>query len=80
MKAIKTEAMVDSNREIHVKLPEYVRAESVEVLILFDEDAGTSKVGKSKTERKFGQFRGKIQMSEDFDEPLPDDFWLGHES
>jgi len=27
--------------------------------------------------RKFGQHRGLIQMSEDFDEPLPDSFWLG---
>ena len=28
-------------------------------------------------EREFGQFRGRVHLSEDFDEPLPDDFWLG---
>jgi len=28
-------------------------------------------------ERKFGQFRDKIHMSEDFEAPLPDEFWLG---
>ena len=28
-------------------------------------------------EREFGQFRGRVHVSEDFDEPLPDDFWLG---
>ncbi len=27
--------------------------------------------------RVFGQYRGRISMSEDFDEPLPDSFWLG---
>ena len=29
------------------------------------------------SEREFGQFRGRVHMSEDFEEPLPDDFWLG---
>ena len=32
-----------------------------------------SPVGKK---RVFGKNRGKIRMSADFDEPLPDDFWL----
>ncbi len=27
--------------------------------------------------RVFGQHRGKIHMGEDFDAPLPEDFWLG---
>lgn len=27
--------------------------------------------------RVFGQHRGMAHMGEDFDEPLPDDFWLG---
>ncbi len=26
-----------------------------------------------------GLHRGMIQMSDDFDEPLPDEFWLGEE-
>ncbi len=30
------------------------------------------KIGK----RVFGEYRGKIRMSEDFNEPLPDDFWV----
>ncbi len=33
----------------------------------------------SKEKRVFGEYRGRIRMSEDFDEPLPDDFWLGGE-
>ncbi len=30
-----------------------------------------------KQQRVFGQYQGRIRMSEDFDEPLPDAFWLG---
>lgn len=77
MKAIKTEAKVDPNREIHIKLPEEVCGASVEVVILFDEEAGALPAQKNQSPRKFGQFRGKVQMSEDFDDPLPDEFWLG---
>ena len=33
----------------------------------------------SKQKRVFGEYRGRIRMSEDFDDPLPDDFWLGGE-
>jgi len=29
--------------------------------------------------RRAGLHLGKIRASEDFDEPLPDDFWLGDE-
>lgn len=32
-----------------------------------------------KQRRTFGQYRGKISMSADFDEPLPDSFWLSEE-
>jgi hypothetical protein len=31
----------------------------------------------SVRDRTFGLGRGKTWMSEDFNEPLPDDFWLG---
>jgi hypothetical protein len=30
-----------------------------------------------KQQRVFGKYQGRISMSEDFDEPLPDSFWLG---
>jgi antitoxin (DNA-binding transcriptional repressor) of toxin-antitoxin stability system len=33
-------------------------------------------VGQTPKKRVFGQHRGKIRMSPDFDAPLPDDFWL----
>jgi antitoxin (DNA-binding transcriptional repressor) of toxin-antitoxin stability system len=33
-------------------------------------------VVQSPRKRIFGQNRGQIRMSSDFDDPLPDDFWL----
>ncbi len=33
----------------------------------------------SKKKRVPGLNRGTISMSEDFDEPLPDEFWLGQQ-
>jgi Protein of unknown function (DUF2281) len=30
-----------------------------------------------KKPRVFGQYAGRITMSADFDDPLPDSFWLG---
>ena len=37
-------------------------------------------VKSEKEMRKPGALRGKIWMSDDFDAPLPDSFWLGEES
>jgi antitoxin (DNA-binding transcriptional repressor) of toxin-antitoxin stability system len=36
--------------------------------------APTQPLAKNRT---FGRYKGKIKMSDDFDAPLPDDFWLG---
>ena len=34
-------------------------------------------INKNKKTRIFGQHRGLVIMSDDFDEPLADNFWLG---
>lgn len=34
-------------------------------------------IDQVSSKRVFGQNRGKIRMRSDFDDPLPDDFWLG---
>lgn len=57
-------------------------------LILAKGDKPVAKIVSLKTDKKpadvekprtVGDFRGRIWVSEDFDEPLPDDFWLGGE-
>lgn len=40
---------------------------------------GVSEVGKKESRKIAGLNRGAIWMSEDFDEPLPDEFWTGTE-
>lgn len=35
------------------------------------------KNNKTKTPRVFGQHKGAVWVSDDFDTPLPDEFWLG---
>ena len=82
MKAIKLEAVIDDHHELYLKLPENVKAGRVEVIVMYDDDddlpLSQSILDKTNQPlRKFGQFRGQIQMSGDFNDPLPDEFWLG---
>jgi hypothetical protein len=72
MQAIELETNIDENHEIHVKLPDEIKAAKARVLVLI-EDTETSE----RSPRAFGQFPGAVTMSEDFDAPLPDDFWTG---
>lgn len=92
MKAIKLEAVIDDCHEIHLKLPKVVKAGPAEVIVMFEDDGDALEPSSTSisqpsnlTEpemvapglREFGQFRGLIQIADDFDAPLPDSFWLG---
>ncbi|MGH8520553.1 MAG: type II toxin-antitoxin system Phd/YefM family antitoxin [Gammaproteobacteria bacterium] len=50
-----------------------------EIVIARDDQAKVKLVPipQKAIKRAFGQHRGKIHMGEDFDAPLPEDFWLG---
>jgi prevent-host-death family protein len=56
-------------------------SEGEEIVIAKDERPLAKLVpfAEATGEREFGQFRGRVHVSEDFDEPLPDDFWLGRD-
>jgi len=71
MQAIEIEAEIDENHEIHVKLPDTVASGTAKVIVLFGDEAK-----KPHKPLKLGLFEGQIQISDDFDEPLPDEFWL----
>ena len=32
---------------------------------------------QTREARNFGEYRGKIEIADDFDAPLPESFWLG---
>ncbi len=73
MQAIELSAEIDKNRQIHLQLPETVSAHRAKVIIMFEDE-----LSSEKTNRVLGLHSGQIEMSDDFDEPLPDSFWLGN--
>ena len=80
MKAIKLEAVIDERHELHLKLPDNIKAGRAEVIVMVEDDDDLSREQPvleeaTRPRRKFGQFRGQIQIADDFDDPLPDDFW-----
>ncbi len=64
-----------------VRLPELVtRASEGEQIVIAQNEHPLAKLvpfAEVEGDRTFGQARGRVHVSEDFDEPLPDDFWLG---
>lgn len=72
MQSIELETKIDENHELHLKLPENSRTGKAKVVVLFEDDGPDR-----DAPRVFGQFPGAVTMSDDFDEPLPDAFWLG---
>jgi len=73
MHAIELETEVNDEHEIHVRLPEQVKAHRVRIVILYDEPTPS----QDRPKRVFGQYRGKIRIADDFDAPLPTEFWTG---
>ena len=49
------------------------------LIVNVEEAQEARKTKKQAGKRKLGLFEGKIWMSPDFDDPLPDSFWLGEE-
>jgi hypothetical protein len=47
-----------------------------EIILEAFEDSGLIGSDKPNKPLKLGLFKGKIKMSDDFNEPLPDSFWL----
>ncbi|WP_020561550.1 hypothetical protein [Methylosarcina fibrata] len=76
MQALELITIINEQHQIHLQLPDSVRAGKAKVIVLL-EDAAES---QPQQKRVFGQFRGKIKISEDFDNELPDDFWLGKDA
>jgi hypothetical protein len=71
MHVIELPAEIDQNHQIHLQLPETIKARKAKVIVMYEDEA--AQPAKPIT---FGLFKGKIQISDDFDEPIPDSFWL----
>lgn len=70
MLAIELAAEIDQNQQIHLQLPKHINAHKAKVIVMYDETEQHLKP------IKLGLFKGKIRLSDDFNEPLPDSFWL----
>ena len=46
-------------------------------ILLRDIDTRKTESAVIPGKRTFGEYIGKIEMSDDFNAPLPDEFWLG---
>ena len=71
MQAIELQTNIDENHQIHLQLPEDYPPQAVKVIVLLETISPAS-----MNKRQFGRFKGKIHMADDFDVPLPDEFWL----
>lgn len=79
MQAIEMETEIDENHEIRLKLPPDVHARKARVVVLYEQsvDQAGERPAEESRPIKLGLFRDQVWMSDDFDAPLPDDFWLG---
>lgn len=74
MQALELRAEVTKDRELRLKLPQDIQYGMVRVIVLY-EQAEAQK--QAPTQRQFGQFKGQAEISEDFDDALPETFWAG---
>lgn len=71
MHAIELPAEIDRNHQIHLQLPKTVVSGKAKVIDMYEEE--TTQQFKPIT---LGLFKGKIQISNDFDDPFPGSFWI----
>lgn len=76
MQAIELEVNITDTHEIHLKLPDEVTATTARVIVMYEDNG----VENATHKRVFGQYRGKITISETFDDELPTEFWLGKQA
>ncbi|MGB5687204.1 MAG: hypothetical protein WBM35_15450 [Candidatus Electrothrix sp.] len=77
MQALEMQAEVTKNREICLKLPHDIQHGTVKVIVLYEKAKPHE---RTPARRQFGQFKGRIKISEDFDDALPDTFWSGEDA
>ena len=75
MQAIEFITQINKQHEIHLKLPDDIKATSVRGIVMYED----TKITPQTKKRVFGQYRGKIKISESFNDELGDDFWLGEQ-
>ncbi len=73
MLAIELPVSINHQHQIILQLPQTIQPQKAKVIVMYEDFETTNKP------MKLGLFQGKIEMSDDFNEPLPDSFWLDGE-
>ncbi len=75
METLKTQVYIPENRRIVIDMhvPENIPTGKMDVVLVLQKRQESSE----RTIRIIGAYKGQINIAEDFDHPLGDDFWLG---
>lgn len=73
MQVIELQVEITKSHEIHLKLPDTVKANKAKVIVIYD----PTDTEPSSAKRVFGQFRHQIHIEDNFDDELSSEFWLG---
>jgi hypothetical protein len=71
MYAIELVVDIDDNHQIHLQLPNTVYARKAKVIVMYED-----KAAQPSKPIILGILEGQIHINDDFDDPLPDSFWL----
>ncbi|MDH0031997.1 MULTISPECIES: hypothetical protein [unclassified Acinetobacter] len=63
MHAIELPVEIDSNHQIHVQLPENIKAKKARIIVMYETE-------KVETRPVYGSGKGLMRIADDFDEPL----------
>ncbi len=75
MQSFQFASQVSQEGLLNLQLPLNFANQEVEVVIVIN-----AKKKRTAQERPIGHYAGKMKMSDDFDAPLPDEFWLGEDN
>jgi hypothetical protein len=75
MFAHRIQTTLSEDGTLHLQALPFTKGDVVEVIILKKE----SGKAEPKKQRTVGEYRGKIRLSDDFSQPLPEQFWVGEE-
>ena len=67
-----------ANRRISLPVPSWLDNQDVEVIVLPQASNEPTQPGKKRKPNLLAE-RGSVTMSEDFDDELPESFWLGED-
>lgn len=73
MHAIELSVNIDYQHQIFLQLPQTIQPQKAKVIVMYED------IEMENKPIKLGLFQGKIEMSDDFNESLPDSFWLSGE-